>query len=132
MSVSQFLRTPYKQVEISQEPTKRLRGIPLEVFPPFKPNETSIKLMEARKLTKLKGIFDLLDSDNDGLISGARMEVDRLPDMAYEILKPVLLEIADTEREVNFEGFIGECGRLMKKLTVTERANIMGSSKKVS
>ena len=124
MSVSQFLRTPYKQVEISQEPTKRLRGIPLEVFPPFKPNETSIKLMEAR--------FDLLDSDNDGLISGARMEVDRLPDMAYEILKPVLLEIADTEREVNFEGFIGECGRLMKKLTVTERANIMGSSKKVS
>ena len=88
--------------------------------------------MEARKLTKLKGIFDLLDSDNDGLISGARMEVDRLPDMAYEILKPVLLEIADTEREVNFEGFISECGRLMKKLTVTERANIMGSNKKVS
>ena len=58
------------------------------------------------------------------------MEIDNLPDIAYEILKPVLIELEKREEEWNFECFITEAGKFMKKLTVTEKSSIMGSNKK--
>jgi len=120
-----------KRPESSME-IRKPRELSPEIYPAFKPNEQSNRLFEARKLTKLKRIFEVLDGDGDGLISGDRMEIDKLPDMAYEILKPVLLDITEEEKEVDFEGFIKECGKLMKKLTITEKADIFGSNKKAS
>lgn len=96
----------------------------------FHPNEHSIKLNKTRKLTKLKEIFQLLDVDKDGYISKESIDYEVLPDKVYEILKPVLWALEENNETWNFEDFINESGKLMRKLTVTEKSTILGSNKK--
>lgn len=72
----------------------------------FKANDHSQKLFETRKLTKMKEIFTLLDSDCDGLISKDAMEIDNIPEIAYGILKPILIELEEREETWDFERFV--------------------------
>lgn len=81
-------------------------------------------------MKRIYEIFSLLDSDEDGFISKNKMNVDNLPDLAYNILKPTLIEIEDKNIVCNFQDFVNEVGKLMKKLTVKEKAEILELNKK--
>lgn len=130
MTLGSIFRQVLRRQETSPVVPRKPKETSPDRHPLFRPNDQSNRLFEARKLQKLRGIFDLLDSDCDGLISSGRMQVEAIPDLAFDILRPVFVGIEEEGLELDFEGFIRECGKLVKKLTVTERANIFGSGKK--
>jgi Ca2+-binding EF-hand superfamily protein len=58
-----------------------------------KANKFSEQIVMQSRKTKINEIFDRLDSDNDGLISTARMNFEGISEELIEIFKPLFIEL---------------------------------------
>lgn len=102
--IQNFLKNKSKDLKNTQK--YRLSPEYPPTNPQFRPNEHSEKLFETRKLTKMREIFNLLDSDCDGLISENQLEIDNLPEIAFEIIKPILIKLQESQEIWDFERFV--------------------------
>ena len=95
-------------------------------------NEKSFKIFESKKITRLKEIFNLFDSDNDGVISPLQIDISNVPGPILEIFTPLLQELEELNQDLNFEEFLEASDKLLKTLSVTEKSNIFGLTRKNS
>lgn len=79
---------------------------------------------------KLKEIFNLFDSDQDGVISPTHIDISKVPMHIFEAFKPILHELEQLNQDLNFEEFLEASEKLLKTLSVSEKAIIFGLSRK--
>jgi Ca2+-binding EF-hand superfamily protein len=48
------------------------------------------KIIDKTKREKMNDVFDLLDSDSDGLISSKRIDIETIPGEVLEVFTPLL------------------------------------------
>lgn len=89
-------------------------------------NPFSLKLFAKKKSRKIREIFDHLDSDKDGIISASNINITTISNQILQYFTPLLQELEELNQELNFEEFSDATERLLKTLSVNERAEILG------
>lgn len=85
-----------------------------------------MKLFAKKKSRKIREIFDHLDSDKDGIISASNINITTISNQILQYFTPLLQELEELNQELNFEEFSDATERLLKTLSVNERAEILG------
>lgn len=70
---------------------------------------------------KIEELFELLDSDRDGLVSAVRVNIDSLSKARLAIVAPLLAEMEEKRATLDFEGFSQAIHRLLVILNVHDR-----------
>lgn len=92
-------------------------------------NEKSTKIFEKKKIRRLKQIFEMFDSDNDGIISPSKIDITNVPIEILEVYTPILHELEELNQELNFEEFLSASEKLLQTLSVSDKAMIFASKK---
>lgn len=82
-------------------------------------------MIERRKTAKIQSIFETMDSDKDGLVSAANIDVHSLPDEVLLILAPLLYELEDLNAELSISEFTEAFNRLYASLSPTEKNKLL-------
>ncbi len=77
-------------------------------------SQQSIKITEKRKNLSFEHIFELLDSDKDGVISSDLIDCSKLDDDIAKFIKPICNELESMEEGINKQQFCSAMGRLYK------------------
>lgn len=70
---------------------------------------------------KIEELFELLDSDRDGLVSAVRVNIDSLSKARLAIVAPLLAEMEEKRATLDFEGFSMAIHRLLGILNVNDK-----------
>lgn len=89
-------------------------------------NTKSGEIFQQKKLKKLKEIFLLFDSDQDGLISASSIDISSVSTQILQTFAPLLEELEELNQELNLQEFIEAAERLLKTLSVQEKAEVLG------
>jgi hypothetical protein len=89
----------------------------------------SNQLLEQKKWRIFNEIFRSLDTDNDGKISPANIDILKLPDSVLEIITPLLCELDEVNREVDREEFLLALDKLYNKLEVHDKNMVLSMGK---
>ena len=73
-------------------------------------------------------IFQILDQDRDGIISSNSINIKYVHPQILAIIKPILVQMDEQEKELTEEDFIYLCDDLYRKLTPIEK-NVLLKSK---
>ena len=74
----------------------------------------------------MREIYELMDTDMDGMISAEKIEISTLEPKELDILTPLLVELEDSEREWSFIDFVTALETYLPKMNVDERNCIVG------
>ncbi|TNV79180.1 hypothetical protein FGO68_gene1688 [Halteria grandinella] len=88
-------------------------------------NNVSKYIVDLKINQNLSLIFDKLDANKQGVISGQNIEISGLSAELLQILKPLLQELDQFNETLDKEEFIDSALRLYKTLTVTQRNVIL-------
>jgi hypothetical protein len=75
-------------------------------------NKMSDKLVEQTKRQKLIDIFDIFDSDSDGIISAHKIDLHTLPPELLEVFSPLLCEMEEIGTSLDRDEFIDAALRM--------------------
>lgn len=84
-------------------------------------NDRSTAIIEGLRKKNLLTLFNLLDSDGDGVISANRIDISRINTALLELLAPLLCELEELGDTLNQEEFLASADRLMKSLSIAEK-----------
>lgn len=91
--------------------------------------ESSKVYVENLTYERLKELFELMDSDGDGLIFPERINIESLEDTLFNQLAPFLLKFAERRNiSMNLKGFITAMELHMKVLIVLARPSAPSSA----
>eukprot|EP00826_Nyctotherus_ovalis_P035592 TRINITY_DN3068_c0_g2_i1.p1 TRINITY_DN3068_c0_g2~~TRINITY_DN3068_c0_g2_i1.p1 ORF type:complete len:530 (+),score=60.49 TRINITY_DN3068_c0_g2_i1:116-1705(+) len=82
----------------------------------------SNKMVENMRRSALEMIFNILDGDRDGVISGNAVNTKKLPIKIKEIFEPLLKEMEEMKCGLDMEEFIDAANNLFKELTVMQNS----------
>ena len=83
-------------------------------------NQKSKDIIIKMKIKKYKELFALLDSDQDGVISEDKIQLTKVEENILKNIKPILEELKQTKKEMNFKEF---CLKLDKLMTEEKENN---------
>lgn len=89
--------------------------------PKAKPSKNSSLLAEAIKTAKVEKIFDVLDSDGDGVISKEKINIEALPPQVVEIFTPLFLEMEEMNLSLNKQHFVDASEKLFKAFNAPQK-----------
>ena len=89
-------------------------------------NQSSQKLFFDLQSRKLKAIFNLLDGDQDGKISAGKIDIGTMETKILRVFAPLLVELEELEQELDWGEFEEAAERLLKTLSPSERAEVLG------
>ena len=76
-------------------------------------NQKSKDIIIRMKMKKYNELFNLLDSDKDGFISADKIQLTKVEENVLKNIKPILEELKQTKKEMNFKEFCIKLDRLM-------------------
>ena len=79
-----------------------------------KSNERSQAIIENLMIRRLEEVFRRFDSDGDGLISSAKIDISPVPTEILETLAPLLCEMEEHNQVLDFPTFVAESDRLLR------------------
>ena len=94
------------------------------------PNDTE-KIFTEKKLSSFKYIFELLDSDEDGIITPVNINKKALGEKIESILSPVLTQIVAQKAVIEEGDFIQAMDVLFSAMTIEERGEILNVRKNI-
>ena len=94
-----------------------------------KVTQTSERLLENFRRKAFEHLFNLLDSDQDGLVSAEKVDFAALEDKTASIMQPVLEEIINREGPMDFQEFHMLMDQLLGRLTLDAKAHILKREK---
>ena len=89
----------------------------------------NIILIHKKKINAFKKIFKLLDSDQDNIISGININISKIPNNIYNIIKPVILELKTGKFTLNEDEFISAMKKLYDQISVQDRKVLVNKIK---
>jgi hypothetical protein len=115
---NKFLETRNKRKEES---------LKQKIFHKIKTKSTDI--LEDKKKYILSNVFEVLDGDNDGLISKDNCDFDSLNKELKATFRPLIEDLRDSNVRLNRDDFIDCSLQLYKKMTPTERGALIGAGR---
>ena len=97
----------------------------------FKSNSSSCKMLLKKKNSMFENIFNVLDSDNDGVINAINACKWKIPDNVVNILKDVFDEMKETRMEYNKDEFVEMCLDIYDELNNDERKLLLNYNKEL-
>lgn len=82
----------------------------------FRASNKTNKIIDQKRIQKLEEIFQLLDSDEDGLISATNIDITKVPMEVLEIYAPFLSEMEELNIVLDLPSFIEASDKLIKVL----------------
>jgi hypothetical protein len=89
----------------------------------------SSHIVDKRKSHIFKSLFDSLDSDNDGVISAEKINIEVIQSDILKIISPMLINMEELSMEIDEETFIYGMQEIYKKLCVADRDKLLGGFK---
>jgi hypothetical protein len=83
-------------------------------------------LVQCIEEKKIYEMFDLLDSDHDGLISAIRIDLDWLSKVRLEVMAPLLAQMEDRMITLDFESFCMSMKKLVSLINVQDKRLLLG------
>lgn len=83
-------------------------------------------LVQCIEEKKIYEMFDLLDSDHDGLISAIRIDLDWLSKDRFDVMAPLLAEMEDRMITLDFESFCMSMKKLVSLKNVQDKRLLLG------
>ena len=90
----------------------------------------SEKMLEKMEKDKLIGIFTVLDSDKDGLISASKIDITGLSIQLLDFLSPLFKDMEETSASLNEEAFVDAAYKKYKTSTVYDKKAVLDFNKK--
>ena len=90
---------------------------------------TSTEILEQKKKYILTNVFEVLDEAGEGTISADNCDFEKLNSELKEFFRPLIEELSGTDEKLDKEGFIDCSLQLYKKLTPTQRNNLIEAGK---
>jgi len=84
----------------------------------------SSEIFEEKKLNLVIQMFGFFDSDNDGVISVDKINLENAPKEFLKVLIPISLKIAEKEEGMGVEEFYKEFAKVYKGLNCQEKAEL--------
>ena len=117
-----------KDVEASQkEAFKTLESISQSK----KISDNSAKIFEKFRVKQFENLFVLMDSDNDGIISACRIDLNSIEPEVLKVLTPFFEELEQSQLEIERENFVRSMENLYNILNVEQKAVLIKRCKKV-
>ena len=95
----------------------------------FKSNSSSCKMLLKKKNNMFENIFNVLDSDNDGVINAINACKWKIPDNVVNVLKEVFDEMKETRMDYDKDEFVEMCLDIYDELNNDERKLILNYNK---
>jgi hypothetical protein len=89
----------------------------------------SSQLIEQRKNTVFKNIFESLDNDHDGVISAEKINIEVIHSDILKIISPMLINMEELTMEIDETTFTYGMHEIYKKLCVADRDRLLGGFK---
>ncbi len=70
-----------------------------------KPNDKSRRIVDKAQKRKFRQIFNMLDSDKDGLISSSSIDISQLSTDVLEAFSPLLIEMEEIDQTLDLKTF---------------------------
>ena len=83
------------------------------------------KIMHEAKMRAFKNLFKDLDGDQDNLINGINININKIPNNIYNIIEPLLNELKEDNQSLNQEEFIEAMNKLFEDISSLERRIII-------
>ena len=77
-------------------------------------SDKSDLIVRSLRLKRLEEIFQLFDSDGDGLISPSRIDISEVPTDILKLFAPLLCEMEDLGQTLTIDDFVDGSERLLK------------------
>lgn len=90
-----------------------------------KSTENSRGIMDSLIEKKIEDLFELLDSDHDGLISAVRVNIEDLSKERLGIIAPLLAEMEEKRVTLDFTSFTVSVRRLLSILNVHDKRSLL-------
>ncbi|CAD8125843.1 unnamed protein product [Paramecium sonneborni] len=87
--------------------------------------DKSNQIYEIKKKKFIYEIFNLLDSDSDGLISAQKIEISSINSEILQILTPLLCEMEQINAQLNQQQFYEAANRLIQTLPIVDRDKLL-------
>jgi len=120
----------YKKYELNKE---KLRKKYKNNFEEDKQSKSTKKLNEkifqTNKLKAFNNLFNDLDSDQDGIISGINLKINRIPKNILNIIEPLLIELKEDNQTLNKDEFILAMDKLFEDISLIEKREIINKYK---
>lgn len=88
------------------------------------------RIMDTLLNRKIEELFEILDSDNDGIISSNRINIKEIDGNKLKILAPLLIEMEDAGISLTFEDFKEAVKKLVKVIPISEKNNLLEFNQK--
>lgn len=114
---TRFTKDNYIMESLAKERIELNNGIP-------KLSAKSNELFEEKKLNLVIQMFGFFDSDNDGVISVDKINLENAPKEFLKVLIPISLKIAENSDGIGVEDFYREFNKVYKSLNCQEKAEL--------
>ena len=90
------------------------------------------KIFKENKIKAFKNIFNDLDSDQDGIISGININIKKIPKKIIDIIQPLLIELKEDNQTLNKDEFILAMNEYFEDISFIEKREIINIYKNIS
>jgi len=90
------------------------------------------KIFKENKQRAFNNLFNALDSDQDGIISGMNVNTNKIPKKIIKIIEPLLIELKEENQNLNKNEFILAMDKLFEDISLIEKNEIINRYKNIS
>ena len=93
--------------------------------PIFYSKKISDKLINESNRKAFSNLFNVLDSDQDDLITSVSINLNNVPQKILKIIEPLLIELKEDNQTLNQDEFIKAMNKLFENISFTDRREII-------
>ena len=122
----------YKKYDLNKE--KLLKKYYQNIPGKNKENNTkkvNDKIVSKNKIRAFNNLFNVLDSDQDGIISGINININNLQNNILNIIQPLLFELKEDNLTLTKEEFVTAMNKLFEDISLIEKGEIINKYKTI-
>ena len=89
------------------------------------------KIFSKNKIRAFNNLFNALDSDGDGIISGINININSIPKNIINIIQPLLIELKEENQTLNKNEFIIAMNKLFEDISLIQKREIINKYKTI-
>ena len=89
------------------------------------------KIFSENKIRAFNNLFNDLDSDQDGIISGINININKIPKNIINIIQPLLIELKEDNQTLNKDEFLIAIDKLFEDISFIEKREIINKYKNI-
>ena len=88
------------------------------------------KIINETNKKAFSNLFNILDSDQDDLITSVSININNIPENIYKIIEPLLIELKEDNQTLNQDEFIKAMNKLFENISFSKRRELINEYNK--